>query len=112
MPKSICISRALHSSTDPEEILTMKTNGNEINIHLLLANDIDRVRQIGKTTMMIVPQRSIDRMAFFSLGQTSENDSRQFGCRTNSTFRNFVKEKRDDFFSRTFCFFLFVVEER
>ncbi|CAF4597057.1 unnamed protein product, partial [Rotaria socialis] len=31
------------------EILTMRTDNNEINIHLLLSNDIDRLRETGKS---------------------------------------------------------------
>ena len=29
------------------ELITMRTNSNEINIHLLLANDINRLRDAG-----------------------------------------------------------------
>ena len=35
--------------TNPEsnEVITMRTNTNEINIHLLLSNDINRLREAG-----------------------------------------------------------------
>ena len=38
--------------TDPtnlqsNEVITMRTNTNEINIHLLLSNDINRLRETG-----------------------------------------------------------------
>ena len=34
--------------TTSNDILTMRTNTNELNIHLLLSNDIDRLRELGK----------------------------------------------------------------
>ena len=41
--------------TDPtnlqsNEVITMRTNTNEINIHLLLSNDINRLRETGLHT--------------------------------------------------------------
>jgi hypothetical protein len=40
-------SRDEITQTNSNEILTMRTNTNEINIHLLLSNDINRLREAG-----------------------------------------------------------------
>jgi hypothetical protein len=40
-------SRDEITQTNSTEILTMRTNTNEINIHLLLSNDINRLREAG-----------------------------------------------------------------
>lgn len=35
-----------------QTIITMRTDANEIDIHSLLANDIDRLRETGKTIQL------------------------------------------------------------
>ena len=47
--RSIVYSSRDHTEpTYSTPLTTMRTNNNEINVHLLLANDVDRLRQAGK----------------------------------------------------------------
>lgn len=44
------------------EIITMRTDNNEINVHLLLSNDIDRLQEAGKNNNEIM---SLSRTSYF-----------------------------------------------
>lgn len=56
----------LHSN----EVITMRTNTNEINLHLLLCNDVNRLREAGKLTFeksSMSNQNSIDFHSFVQI---------------------------------------------
>jgi hypothetical protein len=70
----------LHSN----EVITMRTNTNEINIHLLLSNDINRLREAGKSYKYIYLSVQFNSLNFYFIALSKLLKLTQQSCNHDS----------------------------